>query len=361
MPPAPRRPAGARPHSGLGAARRLAPLLTVAALFVLALGQVPVQPPADGSRGVETGRATSPVSTPITLLAAQRVELKRRQGYVTGDGRTRYVANRTEFRPRRATVALPPRLRGSAWIVVDLDTGRTLGRNAHRARLPQASTIKLLTALTAFRTIPPGTQHKVTRWEAGQVCSCVGLKPGRRYDRDTLVTGMLLRSGNDAAEAVAGAHPQGRSAFYAAMNAVARELGASDTVAKNASGLSAWGSHSSARDLVLLLRAAVADPQVHAILSLTSAEIATIHGGHRRTVWRTTDYVNKVPGSLGKSGWTTPAQNTLTVVTEVEGRRIAFASLGVPTGYSTDGAIALTTWAAQNLTGLASLGRLPGS
>ena len=67
----------------------------------------------------------------------------------------------------------------------------------------------------------------------------------------------------------------------------------------------------------------------------------------------------KVEGSLGKSGWTTPAQNTLVVMTPVEGRRIAVASLGAPTGYSTDGARALTEWAAENFDGLLGVGRLP--
>lgn len=325
----------------------------------LVLGQAPTDVTGSPSTATTVPQRVAPAD--LATVAAQRVELKRREGSITGDGSTVYVANRTEFRPRRTTVSLPPRVRANAWVVVDLDTGRILGRHQHRAHLPQASTIKLLTAVTATRTIRRSTRHRVTRFEARQTCSCVGLKPGWRYDRDTLMKGMLLRSGNDAAEAVAGSHPRGRKAFYAAMNRVARGLGASDTVAKNASGLTAWGSHSSARDLVLVLRAAVGNPTVREMLSLTSARVATVGGRFARTVWRTTDYVNRVPGSLGKSGFTTPAQNTLAVVTDVDGRRIAVASLGAPSGYSTDGAIALTTWASENFTGLASVGRLPRS
>ncbi|MGH3333196.1 MAG: D-alanyl-D-alanine carboxypeptidase family protein [Nocardioidaceae bacterium] len=318
-----------------------------------------------------TGLSTSAESTPVTTAAVQvaaataqagtleRIELQRHKGYVTGDGQTIYVANRTTFRPRRATVHLPPVLRGRSWVVVDLDDGRILGKHAPRRQLPQASTMKLLTAVTAIGTTT--SPHKVTRFEARQTCSCAGLKRGYRYYRKTLLAGALLPSGNDAAEAVAGSYPEGRHAFYRAMNRHAVLLGATDTVARNASGLTAFGSHSSARDLVLLLRAALAEPAVAPYLSMPSATIASIHGRDRHRVWHGTDYVNKYPSAAGKSGYTTPAKNTLVVVTPIAGRRIAVASMGVPGGYSTSGARALTLWASRNYDGLRAVGTLPYS
>ena len=331
-------------------------VVTLAAVAALVGGQAPAEHPRPA-----TTEAEAEAGHPIDLVAATRVVLRRHSGFVVGDGRTLYVANRTEFRPRRARVALPPRVRARSWVVVDLDTGRLLGKHMAREWLPQASTMKLLTALTAIRTIKPGTQYRVTRYDVRQTCSCAGLRRGRVYTRDTLLAGMLLPSGNDAAEAVAGSHPRGRRAFYRAMNAVARELGARDTVAKNASGLTAAGSHSSARDLVILLRAAVADPTISRILGMRSAEIATAAGRLRHTVWRSTDYVNRYPGSLGKSGYTTPAQNTLVVVSEIGGHRVAVATLGAPGGYSTSGARALTEWASTNFGGLMAVGWLPPS
>lgn len=329
--------------------RRAAWLASAAGVATLVLGQAPVSP----------GPVVAAGGTSMETVAVTKVELLRRKGSVEGDGRTVYVANGTEFRPRRTTVALPPRVRARSWVVVDLDTGRVLGKHEARAHLPQASTMKLLTAVTASRTIEPRTRYQVTRYDTSQVCSCSGIERGRYYTRDTLLKAMLLPSGNDAAEAVAGAHPRGRRAFYRAMNRLAGELGATDTVARNASGLTAAGSHSSARDLVLLLRAALADETVRGILEMRSAVIATANGRHRHRVWRSTDYVNSYDGSLGKSGWTTPAQNTLVVVTEIEDRRIAVASLGAPNGYSTSGARALTEWASASFDGLKGVGRLP--
>lgn len=331
-----------------------ASLLGAAAVGSLALGQAPA-----GLALAGTTHATS--SGAVTVASTTRVTLKRTTGFVTGDGRTVYTANGTDFRPRAVRVALPPRLRARSWVVVDLDTGRLLGKHQAREQLPQASTMKLLTALTAVRRIRPGTVHRVTRFETSQTCTCAGLRAGRLYRRDTLLAGMLLPSGNDAAEAVAGSDPAGRRAFYRAMNRLAQDLGARDTVAKNASGLTAAGSHSSARDLVVLLRAAIADKTIAGILGKRSATIATASGRFSHVVWRGTDYVNRYPDSLGKSGYTTPAKNTLVVSTLIDGHRIAVATLGVPAGYSTSGARALTEWAAANLDGLRSVGGLPNS
>ena len=350
------RPPSRRPHQPL--VSRLLPAgaaATVLALLVGAAGHT--------SPGAVT-RADTPVvevSPAAAAAASGPVELMRRRGTVTGDGRTVYIANRTRFRPRRTAVRLPPRIRAKAWVVVDLDSGRLLGKHHARAHLPQASTLKLLTAVTAMRTVPKDVRHRVTRFEAGQICSCAGLRRGARYGRTTMMAGMLLPSGNDAAEALAGAHPRGRHAFYRAMNRNAERLGATDTVARNASGLTAAGSHSSARDLVLFLRAALARDTVRGVLERRSATIATVAGRYRHRVWRGTDYVNEYAGSLGKSGWTTPAKNTLVVATEMGEHTIAVASLGAPSGYSTSGARALTEWAAANVEGLRAVGRLPRS
>jgi D-alanyl-D-alanine carboxypeptidase len=110
--------------------RWAASLVTVAAVGSLVLGQAPVEPsPAPSGR------------TSIEMVAATKVELLRRKGFVEGDGRTVYVANGTEFRPRRTVVVVPPRVRARSWAVVDLATGRLLGKHRARTQLPQASTM----------------------------------------------------------------------------------------------------------------------------------------------------------------------------------------------------------------------------
>jgi serine-type D-Ala-D-Ala carboxypeptidase (penicillin-binding protein 5/6) len=146
------------------------------------------------------------------------------------------------------------------------------------------------------------------------------------------------------------------------MNARADELGASDTHVVTPSGLTARGAHSSARDLVLFLRAAHQDAVVAPLLDRATYRFGP-RVGTRRTIHRTTDYVNRYvatnPGTRGKSGFTTPAKNTLVVNTLVRGRNIAVATLGAPGGWSTKGARTLTMWANANLGRLDAVGLLP--
>ncbi len=273
-----------------------------------------------------------------------------------------YVVHGTRFRAH-GPVSEPPRIRARSWVVADLTSGRLLGvRRPHR-RLPMASTIKLLTAITATRTVPALPDHRVTKREAHpEWCTCAGLKVGRQYTRRALLAGALLPSGNDAAEALAGSHPAGRHAFYDAMNATAASLGATGTYAANASGLTAPGGRSTARDLLLFLRAAQADPVVEPILDLARFRFGP-RGGRKHWIYRANDYVNKHvtrwPGTQGKSGFTTPAKNTLVVATPIKGRLIAVAILGAPPGRITKAAVRLTRWASRNYASLAPVGRLP--
>ncbi|GAA2150274.1 hypothetical protein GCM10009844_31030 [Nocardioides koreensis] len=251
-----------------------------------------------------------------------------------------------------------------AWAIADMDTGVLLAVHHHRRWLPQASTIKLLTAVTAADRVPAMPQHRITRAEAHpQFCTCAGLRVGRRYSRAASLTGLLLPSGNDAAEALAGSDPHGHAAFIRAMNATARRLGATDTHAVTPSGLTAAGAHSSARDLLVLLRAAQANRVVAPFLHKASGPVGPLHGPSH-VVYRATDYINIYPTAEGKSGYTTPALNTLVVETPMytpAGRmhRIGVATLGSPSGYSTSGTRALTVWAAHNYDRLRRVGQLP--
>lgn len=270
------------------------------------------------------------------------------------------VANRTVYRPI-GPAHVPPKVRARAWAVVDMTSGKVLGRHDARTRLPQASTIKLLTALTATHRLPATGPLRATARAAHTICSCAGVRAGRRYTRSMLFSGMLVKSGNDAAEAVAGADPHGRAHFIAAMNRTAARLGASDTVARNPSGLDQAGGHSSARDLVVLLREASTRPSIAGWLDTPSTRFGAI-GGPRHLLTSLTDYLLIFPDSYAaKSGFTTRAGNTLTTATLINQHRIGVAILRAPAGFTTKGARKLTVWAANNFDLLGAVGRLPAS
>lgn len=275
--------------------------------------------------------------------------------------RTRVAAERlhgTRHRPV-ADVAPPPVVHARAWVVADMDTGAILGRHRARARMPQASTIKLLTALTAVRRLPADAPVRATARAAATMCSCAGVVAGRRYPRRMLLAGMLTTSGNDAAEALAGGDRRGRGAFVAAMNRVAARLGATDTVARNPSGLDAPGAHSSARDLVVLLRAAAEEPPVARWLDVRGVRFGARRAG-RHWLWTSTDFVHLHRQSYAaKNGYTSNAGNTLVTATRLHGHRIAVALMDAASGYTTNGAWTLSRWAARNARALAPVGRLP--
>jgi D-alanyl-D-alanine carboxypeptidase (penicillin-binding protein 5/6) len=162
--------------------------------------------------------------------------------------------------------APPPAQRATAWIVVDLADGSVLAScNAHVPLAP-ASTLKVLTALTLYHRIPSGPRYRATDADARVDGTRVGLVPRSVYRVRDLWHGLLLGSGNDAAQALASL-AGGMPAAARLMTERARQLGAADTVARNTSGLDAPGQVSSVYDLAVFGRAALADRDLAAMVT----------------------------------------------------------------------------------------------
>ena len=156
-----------------------------------------------------------------------------------------------------AGAAKLPQVKARTWLLADATTGEVLAaKNPHKARRP-ASTLKTLTALTLLPQLEPDATWIGTARAQNTYGSKAGIRKGREYTIDELFAGLLLPSGNDAAIALAQAHST-VSATVAEMNQVARELQAYNTPARNPSGLDAKGQFSTAYDLALIGRAAIA-------------------------------------------------------------------------------------------------------
>lgn len=333
-------------------------LVTVLVLLPATDGRVVTTAPADGADLVTLGARTA-AAGPQTLGPKRR--------WVVGDGTRRVRHRGAVVRPQGLT-ALPPRVRMRAWIVVDSATGEVLGHKRSLRRLPVASLTKLLTGLTALDRVPVRPTTKVPRWAARQTCSCAGIRAHRRYDRHSLLTGALLTSGNDAAEALAAADPEGRWAFYAAMNAKAAALGARRTRVANASGLTEPGAHSTAADMARILDAALARPELAQLLGTRGTGVVRSYAGRAHRVPQKTHYLQEYAGAAGKSGYTSASLNTLAVRTTIavpDGlggvmeRTVDVVTLGAPGGYSTTGTRALAQWAVTWRDQLLPVGRLP--
>jgi D-alanyl-D-alanine carboxypeptidase len=149
--------------------------------------------------------------------------------------------------------------------VVDDDTGLLLyGRDPHAHEAP-ASTTKIATAIVTLehaRSLDTAVSVTVdgAAMAATDGSSIMGLSPGQRVTIRTLLYGLLLPSGNDAAEQLARSIAESRDQFITWMNSMAAEdLGLADTHFVNPSGLDADGHYSSAYDLAQMARRAMRD------------------------------------------------------------------------------------------------------
>lgn len=157
--------------------------------------------------------------------------------------------------------ALPADLGFDSWVIQDVDTGAVLAAKDPHARERPASLIKLLLALVVAHQLDPNQVITGTQDDANQEGTRVGIGPGGQYPVSLLVHGLLMASGNDIAHALAMA-VGGMQAAVDKMNATARQLGALDTRVATPSGLDGPGMSTSAYDLSLIFRAALANPLI---------------------------------------------------------------------------------------------------
>jgi D-alanyl-D-alanine carboxypeptidase (penicillin-binding protein 5/6) len=249
-----------------------------------------------------------------------------------------------------ASVGTVPMPDGPApsWIVADLDTGQILaGRDQYVTHAP-ASTIKTLLALVAIDELPLDATIVANDADAKVECNCAGVKAGRTYTTQQLLDGLLLVSGNDAANTLA--HMLGGSdVAVTKMNAKAAALGATATRAGSPSGLNGPGidGYTTPHDLAVIFRAALATPVFAAI---TSAPAAPFPGdaGPVNLV-NQDEMLFRYPGMLGgKTGFTDVARKTFVGAAQRDGRRLVIAMMyglikeGGPTYW--DQATALLDW-----------------
>ncbi len=212
-----------------------------------------------------------------------------------------------------------------AAIVMDGDSGRVLYEKNARQALPIASTTKLMTALVALESgCQPEERVTVDPAWVGAEGSSIYLRAGEELSLNTLLHGLLLRSGNDAALAVAGHCGGTVEAFVAQMNEKARQLGMEDSTFADPSGLSEH-SRASARDMALLARVCL-ENQILAGIAATRS--ATLEGrnftNHNKLLWR-------YEGCIGlKTGYTQRAGRTLVSAARRDGLTLICVTLDDP-------------------------------
>lgn len=153
-----------------------------------------------------------------------------------------------------------PTLEAKGVVLMDGTTGNILFSKNPDTKFEPASTTKLMTALVTIENSK--LDDKVTIGVNPPLVdgSAIGIAEGQIYTVRELLLGLLLESGNDAAEALAEYISGSNSAFGVLMTKKAKEIGAVNTTFKNPSGLHAAGHVTTAYDLALIMKAAYENP-----------------------------------------------------------------------------------------------------
>ncbi len=217
-------------------------------------------------------------------------------------------------------------------IVIDASTGAILyGKNIHTPYYP-ASITKILTALIVLENcsldeMVTFSHNAVYNVEAGSTSA--GLDEGDVLSVRDCLYAMLLKSANEAANALAEHTGGSIEGFADMMNAKAKELGCEDSHFANPSGLNNEDHYTSAYDMALIGRAALQnetfmkiDSTLYYDLPVTkrNPEGGRIYPGHKMLKKNMPEYYEGCIG--GKTGYTSLAGNTLVTFAERNGTRL---------------------------------------
>ena len=215
-----------------------------------------------------------------------------------------------------------------AAVVMDADSGRLLYAQNPDKRLANASTTKIMTALLTLEQ-PDQDRYFTVDSDAIQVeGTTMGLQPGDSVTLHQLAAGMLLPSGNDAANAAAVEIAGSEEAFVRLMNQRAAELGLENTQYRNPSGLDAEGHYSSARDLATLAAHALENEDFADIVSKQEIRMAFGNPPYNRSLYTTNKLLERYPYAIGvKTGYTDDAGLCLVTAAEKDSTRLIIVTL----------------------------------
>jgi len=228
-----------------------------------------------------------------------------------------------------ASAPAPPTITAAGAVLYDVDDGRVLYGVAPEAPRPMASLTKVMTALLALEagaideTVTVSAAAAATGRRPG--AATLGLDAGQQIPMRSLLAGLMTRSGNDAAVAVAEHIAGGEAAFVEKMNARAAELGLPSTRFVNASGLTDDPAHvASPLDLALLARTAMANPD---FAGWAGAEQLIVPG--LDPLVNRNELIGTFPGATGvKTGFTNLAGMCLIASAVRDGRTLYAVVLG---------------------------------
>lgn len=219
---------------------------------------------------------------------------------------------------------IQPVITAKSALTYDLTDEKLLyAKNIHD-KLPLASLTKIMTAIIALDSMPIDKKITVTESASTIGENSMGLSRGETLTLSELLYGLILHSGNDAAETIAQNSPFGRENFVYLMNKKAEELGLSNTRFTNPSGLEGDGTqYSTVYDLLVITKHALSYPEF-AKVAATVEHVIPYTSEHKAFyLYNETNLLTSYPGVKGvKTGYTEEAGLCLVTYLEYKGHKI---------------------------------------
>ena len=220
-------------------------------------------------------------------------------------------------------------------ILIDGDTGDVIYEKCPDEKAYPASTTKIMTALLTLETLkahnsPLDQKITVPQVAEGVEGSSIYLKAGEQISIEDLLYGLMLVSGNDAAVALAEVIGGSQENFVQMMNDKAAELGCRNTRFINPNGLFDENHYTSVRDMALIAREAMKDPDFRKIVAAKSWK-ADRPDSDYLTFYNKNKTVNEYEGGSGiKIGYTKSSGRTLVASAERDGKTMICVVMSAP-------------------------------
>lgn len=215
-----------------------------------------------------------------------------------------------------------------AAVVISADTGEILFEKNSNEKLPMASTTKIMTTLICLESGNLDEPFVVDSDAIHVEGSSMGLQEGDIVTKYALCCGMLLPSGNDAANATAVKLAGSIEAFAEVMNDKAKEIGLTKTYFVTPSGLEGTGHGSSAYDMAILASVALRNDTFREICSSETIKLEYGNPPYTRWLKNTNKLLSLYSGTYGvKTGFTDEAGRCLVSACERDGKNLICVTL----------------------------------
>lgn len=221
-----------------------------------------------------------------------------------------------------------PIFSGRSLLIKDLNTGTILFQKDTDTPLAIGSTAKIMTALVANGYYKQNSVLEVR--DGGNIPgSRAGLFDSEDLTFRSLLYGMLLPSGNDAAYTIAENYPGGVLGFVSQMNKKAKELNLGNTNFDNPAGFDSPNQYSSARDLATITEEALKDSTLSRIFATKETDIVSLDKKYTHKLYNLNKLLSQVGGVLGvKTGTTPESKENLVTLVERSNKRVLIVLLG---------------------------------